>query len=355
MMRWPKEHTWVRAWLCVAALGTCVNPAWALGDSDKEAVRTLSNEAAAEFKQEHFDVSLDKFMRAYELAKVPRLAVWIARTHAKLGQLVAAYEFYREALSLQPNALWKGDLQAQAQVDAKQELELLQARIAKLRIDVEGVGTDSVRLTVNDGPVPSALIGVERMVDPGQQVVVAQWGDETVTQRVSLAEGETKQIVMKRRQPARVPGAPVEQPTQPPAPVAKLASVPQRPNPTAVGRDAVPGSRPTPDGQAQRTAGWISVGVGAAGAALGVLTGIYVAAKHGDLDSKCPNGDCATRYRSEVETYQTIRSLCTASFVIGALGTASGLTLLLTSPSHDTSVGAALWLTPHTAGLRGEF
>jgi Tfp pilus assembly protein PilF len=110
-------------------LAVWTNSARALDDSDKEAIRSLSNQAATDYDQHRYEAARDKFLRAYRLAQVPRLAVWVARANEKLGHLVTAYELYRQALSLQPNDLWKADTQQQAQKDAEAELSQLQPRI----------------------------------------------------------------------------------------------------------------------------------------------------------------------------------------------------------------------------------
>ena len=54
------------------ALGTWSGKARALAASDKEAIRSLSNQAAGEFDQGRYDSALSKFQRAYGIAKVPK-------------------------------------------------------------------------------------------------------------------------------------------------------------------------------------------------------------------------------------------------------------------------------------------
>lgn len=181
------------------ALAAWTNPARALDDSDKESIRVLSNEAAADYEQHQYEAAREKFSRAYKIAQVPKLAVWAARANEKLGHLVAAYELYRQALSLQPNDLWKADAQQQAQGDAQRELDQLQQRIAQLDIVIEGANADEVSVKVDNVPVPSALLGVRRFTDPGQRQIVGQHGDEIVTETATLAEGEKKQVILKFR------------------------------------------------------------------------------------------------------------------------------------------------------------
>ena len=101
-------------------------PSIAMEASNKEAIRLLANEAAGEYEAGNFSAALEKFQRAYDTAKVPRLALWLAKTQAKLGHLVVANEMYRQALNLEKNDLWVGNTQEEAQQEAQQELAALQ-------------------------------------------------------------------------------------------------------------------------------------------------------------------------------------------------------------------------------------
>jgi hypothetical protein len=125
--------------------------------------------------------------------------VWEARADEKLGRLVTAYELYRQALGLEPNDLWKGTVQQQAQKDAQEELTKLQPRLQRVTITIEGANANDGSVKVDDVQVPSALIGVERYVDPGQRRIVATCGSETVTEAVAVAVAEGK----NKPQPAR--------------------------------------------------------------------------------------------------------------------------------------------------------
>jgi hypothetical protein len=342
--------------LIAAGLGLTSKVALALQDSDKEAVRSLSNQAADEFKQDHFEVARAKFMSAYAIAKVPRLAVWAARSNARLGQLVAAYELYREALSLQPNDLWKGDLQQQAQLDAQRELAELDLRIPRVTIVIDGVSSNTVSATIDEVPLPSALLGVERLVDPGSHKLEARFGGETCTELVQIAEGERKEVVLKLGSAGTVapPTAPLGAPAQGPAVQGTAnGSAPKRPHKEEVPIDNTP---VTPRGRTQRIVGWTTLGVGSAGLVLGSVAGVYLAAKASDLKQKCPERTaCNPLYQSDVNTFNTMRTLSTVGFVVGGIGVATGVTLLLLHPERQSRSSVALWLGLGTADLRGEF
>ena len=164
--------------------------AHALDEGSRETVRTLADDAEQDFKKGAFDSALAKFGRAYSLAKVPRLAVWIAQSHEKRGELVSAYEFYRQALSLPPNELWIADFQQRAQKDAERGLAALTPRLAKLTVRVEGA--QDAKVSVDKVELPSAALGLARVADPGTRHIVAERGRARAEETIVLAEGEQR-------------------------------------------------------------------------------------------------------------------------------------------------------------------
>jgi hypothetical protein len=314
----------------------------ATDDSAKGAARDLANEAKRNFDAGNYEEAGHGFQRAYEIARVPMLAVWIARTLAKRGQLVAASEMYRQATLLAPNDLWVGGAQQQAQADAARELAELQPRIPRLRIRIDGAPANDVELTMDGLAITTVLLGVDLPVDPGRRHVVGRQGAQTVEQAIDLAEGEHKEGVLTFNPTSATarPELPAEQP---------VLSVVSTPTLTEV--QPVP-----PIGQTRRKWGWISVGVGAVGVLTGVVTGIDVMASSG-LRSNCPSQTCdpAKVGGSSVNRYNLIRDLSTAGLVVGGVGTAVGVTLLSWTPKQEREARMALWLGPSSAGIRGAF
>ena len=141
----------------------------ATDDSAKGAARELADQAKSDFDTGNFEEAGLKFQRAYEIAKVPTLAVWAARALVKRGHLVAASELYRQATLLAPNDLWVGDVQQQAQADAEKELGELQPRIPRLRIRVEGAAANKIEVTVDGAKMAVALFGIDLPTDPGRR------------------------------------------------------------------------------------------------------------------------------------------------------------------------------------------
>jgi hypothetical protein len=357
--------------LMLAVLSSGV--AGATDDSAKGAARELADEAKRDFDAGNFEQAGLKFQRAYQIAQVPTLAVWAARALVKRGQLVAASELYRQATFLAPNDLWVGNAQQQAQADAGRELGELQPRIPKLRIRVDGAAANDVTLTIDEVGLSTALLGIDLPTDPGRRHLVARRGAELVEQTVELFEGDRKEAVLMfgpvlpapaaNMQPFPAPALGPWQATTPTvpaaAPMGAVAPVvpavrhdewPTTPAPAMTETQAA-----TSTGGARRTWGWIAVGVGAAGLFTGAATGLAIMSKSG-LRNDCPNGTCdPTKVSgSSVNTYNLMRDLSVAGFIVGGIGTAVGATLLLW-PSRDSEPRVALWLGPSSAGVKGAF
>jgi hypothetical protein len=349
---------------------------YATDDSAKGAARELANEAKSDFDAGKFEEAGSKFQRAYEIAKVPTLAVWAARALVKRGKMVGASELYRQAALLAPNDLWVGDTQQQAQVDAEKELAEVQPRIPKLRIRVEGAVANDVELAVDGARIATALLGIDLPTDPGKRHVVGKRGAEVVEQTVDLAEGERKETVVKFNPVAPVvaqPGKPAEAFPAPqmvvqPAvsqPVLNAAPVGSIIAPGTEGRRAGLATAPVPlvtetsspasnSGTGQRTWGWVVAGVGAAGLLTGAVTGIVVMSNT-SLRNDCPNGGCPSSKSSSVDSYNLMRNISTAGFIVGGLGAAVGVSLMLWTPRHESDSRMALWLGPSSAGVKGAF
>jgi len=331
---------------------------YATDDSAKGAARELANEAKSDFDAGKFEDAGSKFQRAYEIAKVPTLAVWAARALVKRGKMVAASELYRQAALLAPNDLWVGNTQQEAQADAEKELAELQPRIPKLRIRVVGAVANDVELTVDGARIANALVGIDLPTDPGNRHIVGKRGTDVVEQPVDLAEGERKETVLRFNVLAPVV---VRPPAMPMAPAvsagAATAALPLASHDglSAIARPAGTEAGPADSvGSAQRTWGWVTLGVGAAGLVAGTVAGIVVMSDTG-LRNDCPNGVCAVSKSGSVDTYNLMRNVSTAGFIVGGVGAVLGATLLLWTPKHEAEPHVALWLGPRSAGVKGAF
>ena len=326
--------------LALSALVTAWAPtAFAVSESEKESIRSLSNTAADDFAKGNFDAARAKFERAYDLAKVPKLAVWLARSHEKLGHLADAQRLYREATALERNELWKGTTQQEAKKLAETELARLQPLVPRLTILLDGALPTEVTVSVDSVAITTEELTAEHPVNPGPHDIVATRGQEIVREQVVLAERGVGRVVLHFSQ---VPAVGQVEPT----PAANQSVAPVLAN-TAEGSST--------SGSPQRLIGWVGIGVGAAGVALGAISGAIAGHKYGELEPKCANHQCDPSDSSAVDSYTTFRTLSTVGFVAGGIVAAAGVTLLLTSPKSKAAPSVSLVLAPDHAFVRGAF
>lgn len=308
-----------------------------LSENEKDSVRLLANDAAADYAAGHLPEALDKFKRAYRRARVPKLALWLAKTEMGLGHWVRAAEFCLEATQLEKSRLWVGTLQQTAQREAGQLREELLKRIPRLIIRVEGVPARDVTLHVDNIAVSGEPNGAERLVDPGTHEITGQSGVRVLELRATFAERERKEIALQF-----VPTQ-ARAPSQPP-----LTTRP----PTAESRAA--GYVDTQQ-QLRRMWGWVGVSVGAAGLLTGAVTGVAVALKHDELKDECPARVCSRDQWSELDNYDLMRRVSSVGFAIGAIGSAVGLGLLFSTPRSARADQLGWWIAPNSAGVAARF
>lgn len=340
-MRIPRQTVWAFAcFICIASHPSRASAT--LTEADKESVRLLAYDASIDYDAGRYADALDKFQRAYTAAPVPKLALWLAKTNARLGHLIQALYFCGEAVRLQPNALWIGEAQQQAQTEAVRFRDELERRVPRLVVRVIGVRPSQVALRIDDDAVPSALVGVERFVDPGVRKVSGRVGAHGVTLRVVVAERDVKEVVLDFGERT----TPVPRDLDQKKKAANTSSA-KRP-----GHDS---EQHETEGRTQRRWGWIGISIGAAGLAVGGVTGVLVGIRHERLQEQCPTGSCSRAYWPELDSYDQLRAISSVAFALGAVGTVTGATLLLTSPNADTISKVSLTLHPRMLGIRAEF
>lgn len=169
----------------------------ATDDRAKADARDLAKAGKRDFDAGLWQDAALKFQRAYDIAKVPTLAVWTARALVKRGQPVAGAELYRQAMQLSPNDLWIGNAQEKAQMDARRELEALVPRIPRLRVHVQGAEPGEITLSIDDFKITGTWAGIERPIDPGRHRIVGKRSAEILELVVDLQEGEGKDAFLK--------------------------------------------------------------------------------------------------------------------------------------------------------------
>jgi len=86
---------------------------------------------------------------------------------------------------------------AESRQKAAEEHQALQTRIPTVQISIEGAAPSEVAVVADGKALESVLIGVPVAMNPGTREVQASRGEETVTETVTLAEGEKKTVVLR--------------------------------------------------------------------------------------------------------------------------------------------------------------
>jgi hypothetical protein len=317
----------LRRSLCWLTFALTLTPvaAWAEPtDADRGTARILAIEGQKAFNKQDFTTAVDRFTRADSLVHAPTLALALAQSQAALGKLVTAQEIYnrvaREGVAPKSPPSW-----TKAVDDARKEAALMAPRIPSVTITVRGASDATV--TLDGVPVPSAALGAKRPVDPGKHTIRAEAkGLVAAEASLTLAEGQNEAVVLELKSASA-------QPKSLPAPPVAAAKPPERPTPAS---DIALAPEPplAPDAPArspQKTVGVIALGVGGAGLLLGGITGGVAVGKHGALKAACGNGPCDASQQGAVDAYHLMGALSTAGFVVGGVGAAAGVVLLLTA------------------------
>jgi hypothetical protein len=339
----------------------------ALAQSSEQtaAARSLATEGATAFNEGRYQDAVDLFSKAESLIHAPPHLLFLARSHAKLGQLVKAREAYMKIVkeTLPANA---SPAFHNAQSSANDEVRVIEPRIASLTVKVEG-GKDAKDLAVlvDGAPINSVLIGVAQPIDPGEHKLEAgATGLRAQPQTVTLGDGERKSIVLALESaPGAAPLVAVAQApaatTPPPAATTQPSTSPAPPTDT--------GPTPVDDKSGLRIGSYVAFGVGVVGLAAGTFFTMQSASKRKDADAKfeecggesgCHSGNpLSDEVASLDDDARSALTLGIVGFAVGGVGVATGATLFILSSSGSSETAATVqpYVGFGVAGLKGRF
>jgi len=314
-------------------------------DSTRNAARSLASQGKEALDKSDWERARDLFHRAYTLVPAPTIALYEGRALVKLHRLVEAEEAFMRAARTSLDAESPEPFR-KAVHDAEDDLLALRGRMPKVTIVTSGPGASDPQLSVTlDGrPLASALVGVELPIDPGDHTLhaVVPGGQPT-----ELAFS----VVEKQRQRVELAVANGQASAAPkPIVVATPAAAPPAP----------PEPQPAPSPWHKR-AGLIVGGVGVAGLATGIITGILAGNRYSAAEQECTDHTCVEGSAGwdAVQSFRTLRTLSTVGYIVGGVGLAAGTTLFLTAPSQPTNSARArsvnVWVSASSVGVAGDF
>jgi len=211
-----------------------------------------------------------------------------------------------------------------------------EARIGRIVIEVPEGQEDNIEVTVNGQQLSSAMYGVSYAVDPGSITVHARGRDgRTMDVTVEVAAGASQTVPVQLRAPGAHGGhGSSARPTVLPPPAL--------PPPTRPGDAHGPGPWP-----------FVVMGVGAAGAATGVV--FYLLARNEATRCMRTVGCNAVTSQQTVNRFTVVSNV---AWISGAVVAVAGLIWWIAAPSGRSTArrpATTAWVLPHPDGAEAGF
>jgi hypothetical protein len=297
--------------------------------ADRETARELMKDARAARDRGDLKAALKSFEAADALMHVPTTGLEVARTRVQLGLLIEARDL---ALQIARSPVKPDDPPpfAEARKEAQKLSDDLEGRIPSIRIVVKDEGAV---VSIDDAPLPAALIGLPRKINPGKHKVRVKIGDAERELVAEVFERELRDVPVDMNAP--------QGPAQP-----------QPPPPT----DQPSGARGKTLPLVLTIGGFGLAGVGAI---VGSITGIMSISATDTIKRDCGGVRCPASRQGEIDSANTLATVSTITFVAAGVGAAvgvTGLVMLLTKPAQQTT-GAHVrpWIGAGIVGVEGTF
>lgn len=285
--------------------------------SHRDAAIALGEEGLALFESGDHMAALRKFDAADELIPAPTFGVRAASCLEHLGRLVEALERYERVAAMQIDPSWP-KIHTEAQAEARRRAAELRGRVARLRIILRGSAQEEPIIKLDGRHLSNTALSSVVLIDPGEHVLEFAHDGNLELRRFHVREGS------QHREGFLLDSA-------------------------------LQDERPA---SSQRTAGWVSVGLGAAGIAVGSASGLVAWSKKSDLENQCPNRTCPPNAWSDNATYDRWRKVSTVGFAVGSVALGLGTFLLLTDSNKSREVDVVAvepWVGIGSLGVRGGF
>jgi hypothetical protein len=304
-------------------LGLCLGAPTARAEEPdagtRMAARELAVSGAEAFDKQDFATALDHFQRAESLYKVPSISVMVARCLGRVGRVVESVDKYEETLRVPLDAGAPEAFQ-RAVADATTEVEGVRARVARLELRLPVDAPRDSEVMLDGRPVPPALLGVPKPVNPGTHRLSARApGRALYATEVTLPEGGRQTVEISLRTAA-----------PPSAPAAPASATRSRVSPLSI----------------------VLLSGGGLAIAAGAVTGIAAMSHKSSLDAACKPG-CPSNMSEDLSAFRRDRALSFIGFGVGLAAAGTGAFLLFHEGSSGRQVGALA--LPGGAALAGSF
>lgn len=335
---------WIAAALITSASGQAsaqkaAAPAASAREKAAPSAKDLYAAAQKLFDKGSYAEALVAFRQAYNASSSPNARLMIGHCLVALGKTAEAYE---EMSATMREAAKRAETEAKyapTRDTAATQVALLEPKVGKVIVDVPDPSATEV--LVNGTRVEASKLGAPLAVEPGSIVVTATSADgRRARGERTVKAGEMERISLKFDD---APGAGAE--AAGPAEVQKnTKNDPQ--NPVELKAST---------GGGARAAGFVVLGLGAAGMAAFGITGSMAKGRFSTLEDECGGARCTDpKYADVIDSGKTLTTLANVSLLVGAAGLVGGaLMITLGGPSVSGAPApkAALSIAPGRAGF----
>lgn len=285
--------------------------------------RKLGEDALRLYGEKKFAEAYEMFRSADELFHANTLVLFMGHCRREVGRLLEARDIY---LKIVNESVPKGSVEQfkKAQATAQDELSKLKARIPTLRVTLRGSAADKAKLRLDGAPTEASELSSGKEIDPGEHKITAEAPGAVDAERtVTVDEGRETAVEIELAADPKV-AAPVKK---------KKGSI-------------VPGA--------------VALGVGAAAAGAGAVTGFMAMSKIDDIKSRCrPDGHCLVSDQANADSAQLLKTISTIGFAAGGALLATGAVLLIVRPGGgkeaEGAAGTYITVGVGSVGVGGSF
>lgn len=292
-----------RARFSLAAAALLFGSTAAMADTarDPVAAEALFRDGRAAIERGDYEAACSRFRESHRLDPAPGTLLNLADCEERRGHLATAWQLFIDA----GQQFTAGDARIAL---AKERAAALDKRLPRLTIRLAPNAPSGTTVQRGEITLGDASLGMALPVDPGEHVIVVNApGHAPRSYSVRLVESEAREI----------------------------AVLPGDASASASFGASSSGSSPT--------LGYVSLAVGAAGIATGVVTSLMVVSKKAAADNNCIEGRCNREGFDAIESARSIAPVSTVSWIVGAVGIGLGGYLIL---SHDDSGAARTAILP---------
>jgi len=299
------------------------------------AAEALFDKGVEEMQAGRYATGCPALEESYRLDPMPGALYALAECDMKWGKLATAVARYQDYLGV----VWRLEGRArtrheQRAAEVREEIARLAPQVPKLTLVLPKDAPAGTVVKRNGVELKGASLGTALPVDPGEHVVSVQApGGKEQEIRVKVEPGDRKRVELV-----------AEMPRQPEEPLRPAPVIQQKPS---------SGDAPEAPEKPDRTLAWVFGGVGAAGVAVGSVTGVLVLGRKNKVTEECDGAACTAEGKAAADSGRDLAMVSNVGFAVGVAGVVTAVALVLTEPNVRSVEQARGWKPVVVAGGQG--